>query len=205
MLQESRYVRSEPRWKHTLSFYSVGISHHDPHSIVVFKFIGSFTGQNYTKAIDEYKKTIYEIENPDPEKLRLEKEERDRIDREAFAKQQAEWEERKKNEIHEIARSWAKREYFRKSMSGNMGMTEEEYIESVWERAMFEGDLKYRMMHGMQTDERKETQEFEEKQARKKEAALKRAREALEGVGTISEGEGKVKKVPDDDDEDDDE
>ncbi len=86
-----------------------------------------------------------------------------------------------------------------------MGMTEEEYIESVWERAMFEGDLKYRMMHGMQTDERKETQEFEEKQARKKEAALKRAREALEGVGTISEGEGKVKKVPDDNDEDDDE
>ncbi len=136
--------------------------------------------------------------------MRLEKEERDRIDREAFAKQQADWEERKKKEIDEIARSWAKREYFRKSMSGNMGMTEDEYIESVWERAMFEGDLKYRMMHGMETDERKETQEFEEKQARKREAALKRAREALEGVGTISEGEGKVKKVPDDDDDDDD-
>jgi hypothetical protein len=158
---------------------------------------------NYTKAIDEYKQTVYAIENPDPEKLRLEKEERDKIDAEAFVKQQADWEDRKKKEIDEIARSWAKREYFRKSMSGNMGMTEEEYIEDVWDRAMFEGDLKYRMMHGGQTDERKETQEFEEKQARKKNAALKRAREALEGVGMISEGEGKV-KVPDNKDGDDD-
>lgn len=51
---------------------------------------------NYTKAIDEYKQTVYAIENPDPEKLRLEKEERDKIDAEAFVKQQADWEDRKK-------------------------------------------------------------------------------------------------------------
>ena len=82
-------------------------------------------------------------------------------------------------------------------MGGNMGMTEEEYIESVWERAMFEGDLKYRMMHGGETDERKELAEFEAKQEKKKEAALRRAKEALEGkIGTL---------LPDDDDEDDDE
>jgi len=87
-----------------------------------------------------------------------------------------------------------------------MGMTEEEYIESVWERAMFEGDLKYRMMHGGKTDEKKELSEFLEKQERKKEAALKRAREALEGqLGSISEGKVKVPEDEDDDDDDDDE
>lgn len=74
-----------------------------------------------------------------------------------------------------------------------MGMSEEDYIESVWERAMFEGDLKYRMMHGGETDERKELAEFEEKQNKKKAAALKRAKEALEGkMGGL---------LPDDDDD----
>jgi len=136
---------------------------------------------NYTNAIEAYKQKVYDLENPDPEIERKKKEEEDRISAENFAKQQEEYEQRKKDEINEIARSWAKREYFRKSMSGNMGMTEEEYIESVWERAMFEGDLKYRMMHGGRTDERAELSEFLAKQELKKEAALKRAREALEG------------------------
>ena len=54
-------------------------------------------------------------------------------------------------EIEDIAREWAKREYLRKSISGDM---EEECIKSVWERVLFEGDLKYRMLRGMDTDER---------------------------------------------------
>merc|ERR1712151_1151119 len=127
------------------------------------------------------KQDKWEKENPDPELLEQEAAEREKEAAIAWEKSEREFEERKKNEIGENARAWAKREYFRKSMGGNMGMTEEEYIESVWERAMFEGDLKYRMMHGGETDERKELAEFEEKQAKKKAAALKRAKEALEG------------------------
>jgi hypothetical protein len=137
---------------------------------------------NYTKTIDEYKQKVYEYENPDPEKVKAAKLEADKKDKERFEKSQEEFEEKKKKEIEDISRSWAKREYFRKSMGGNMGMAEEEYIQSVWDRAMFEGDLKYRMMHGQNTDERKELSEFMEKQERKQQAALKRAKEALGSV-----------------------
>eukprot|EP00594_Rhizosolenia_setigera_P007625 CAMPEP_0178954186 /NCGR_PEP_ID=MMETSP0789-20121207/8847_1 /TAXON_ID=3005 /ORGANISM="Rhizosolenia setigera, Strain CCMP 1694" /LENGTH=486 /DNA_ID=CAMNT_0020635553 /DNA_START=82 /DNA_END=1542 /DNA_ORIENTATION=+ len=147
----------------------------------------------YEKAIADYKQAKWEKENPDPEKLKAEEEEREKEAAIAWKKTEQEFEERKKNEIEENARAWAKREYFRKSMGGNMGMTEEEYIESVWERAMFEGDLKYRMMHGGETDERKELAEFLDKQDKKKEIALRKAQEAMKGL------------VPSGDDDDDDE
>merc|ERR1712151_1492426 len=58
-------------------------------------------------------------------------------------------------EIEKIAMEWAKREYFRQSMSSGTGATdlaEDEFIKSVWDRAMFEGDLKYRQMNGEVTD-----------------------------------------------------
>jgi len=151
----------------------------------------------YEEAVVKYKKEKWEKENPDPELVLKEQAERDKEAAVAWEKSEREFEERKTKEIEDTARSWAKREYFRKSMGGNMGMSEEEYIESVWERAMFEGDLKYRMMHGGETDERKELAEFEEKQSKKKESALRRAKEALEGkIGTL---------LPDDDDDDSDE
>merc|ERR1712087_190581 len=126
----------------------------------------------YDEAIEEYKKKKFDKENPDPEETRRIQEERD-------AQAKLDWEKTEK-EIEEHAKTWAKREYFRRSMGGNMGMTEEEFIKSVWERAMFEGDLKYRMMRGGKTDERKELAEFMKKQEAKKEAALKKARKALE-------------------------
>merc|ERR1712087_431290 len=119
----------------------------------------------YGDAIEEYKQKGYERENPDPEEQ---------------ARLQKELTERKKKEIEDNARSWAKREYFRRSMGGQMGMTEEDFINKNWDRAMFEGDLKYRMMHGGKTDERKELADFTKKQEAKKEAALKKARKALE-------------------------
>merc|ERR1712232_1021344 len=90
----------------------------------------------YGDAIEEYKQKVYERENPDPE-------EQARLQAERDAQAELDWEKTKK-EIEDGARAWAKREYFRRSMGGNMGMTEEEFIEKNWERAMFEGDLKYR-------------------------------------------------------------
>lgn len=150
----------------------------------------------YEEAIATYKQKKYERENPDPEEQARLKAEQDEKDRLSWEQSEKDFEERKKNEIEENARAWAKREYFRKSMGGNMGMTEEEYIESVWERAMFEGDLKYRMMHGGKTDERTELADFLKKQEAKKEAALKRAKAVLEDqLGTkLPEDKGNDKK-----------
>ena len=119
-----------------------------------------------------------------------------------------EYEEKKQKEVEEIAREWAKREYFRKSMAGDMPFSEEEYVKSVWERAMFEGDLKYRMLRGQDTDERKELAEFKKKQEKKKAAMLERARLSLqEALKSDSSGESKalvVKDGADEEDEDDD-
>jgi len=67
-------------------------------------------------------------------------------------------------------------------MSGDMPYSEEEYIKSVWERALFEGDLKYRMLRGQDTDERKELAEFKEVQEKKKAAMLARAKAGLEDL-----------------------
>merc|ERR1712127_1080326 len=91
-----------------------------------------------------------------------------------------EYEAKKTGEIEDIAREWAKREYFRKATSGDMPYSEEEYIQSVWERALFEGDLKYRMLHGQETDERKELAEFKTKQEKKKAKMLERAKASLQ-------------------------
>jgi hypothetical protein len=95
----------------------------------------------------------------------------------------AEIKDAKTVEIETIAKEWAKREYFRKSMEGGVGeLTEEEFIESVWDRAMFEGDLKYRQLHGEVTDEKSELQGFKERQAMKKKAMLARAKAELAQV-----------------------
>ena len=63
-----------------------------------------------------------------------------------------------------------------------MPYSEEEYIKSVWERALFEGDLKYRMMNGQETDERKELAEFKKKQEKKKATMLERAKADLQDL-----------------------
>ena len=62
------------------------------------------------------------------------------------------------------------------------GMTEEEFTKSVWERAMFEGDLKYRQIHGETIDSDlaiDELEDFKARQERKKAAMLQRAKDEL--------------------------
>ena len=58
-------------------------------------------------------------------------------------------------------------------------MSEEDFTKSVWDRAMFEGDLKYRQMKGEVVDEETELADFKTRQQRKQEAMLKRAKEEL--------------------------
>ena len=115
----------------------------------------------------------------------------------------------KTKEIEKIAREWAKREYFRQSMEGTVknDMTEEEFTESVWDRAMFEGDLKYRQINGEVTDAAAELADFKARQERKKEIMLKRAKEEL--VEVLEEddlaGDDLKARLEDRDDDDDDE
>jgi len=81
-----------------------------------------------------------------------------------------------------------------------MPYSEEEYIKSVWDRAMFEGDLKYRMMNGQETDERKELAEFKKKQEKKKAMMLERAKAGLKEL--LDEEDLVTSKVGDDDNDD---
>jgi len=135
----------------------------------------------YETAIEEYK-TRTPTQTPQDEWLAQKQKELDENAADRRVRVKEEYEIKKTKEIEDIAREWAKREYFRKATSGDMPYSEDEYIKSVWERALFEGDLKYRMLHGQETDERKELAEFKKKQEKKKVMALERAQAQLNAV-----------------------
>lgn len=90
----------------------------------------------------------------------------------------------KVEEIEKIAKEWAKREYFKQMIAGNVeaDMSEESFLESVWERAMFEGDVVHRQMKGQVTDVDSELEDFKAKQERKKQAMLKKAKSELKEI-----------------------
>ena len=117
------------------------------------------------------------------------------------AKEQEVVDERTK-EVEEIAKEWIKREKFRQTMAGTVpeSTTDEEFTEQVWDRAMFEADLKYRQMKGEKNlDPEAELADFKAQQERKKETMLKRAKEELAEL--LDEDPDKL--IPDDDDDDD--
>jgi hypothetical protein len=79
-------------------------------------------------------------------------------------------------------------------------MTEDEFIESCWDRALFQGDLKYRQMKGEKMDEETELATFQSKQERKQKAMLERAKKEL---AEIMQEDLDKDDDEDDDDEDD--
>jgi len=90
-------------------------------------------------------------------------------------------------EIEEIAIEWAKREFYLQSMSKVESTTadiqsEEEFIKSVWESALVEGDKKYREIYGEDTDGEAKLDDFTSKQEQKKKMMLKRAKEDLADI-----------------------
>ena len=89
-------------------------------------------------------------------------------------------------EIEKIAMEWSKREYFRQSMEGLIleGTSQDAFTDSVWERAMFEGDLRYRQLNGELTeaDAEVELEDFKAKEAKQKAAMLKRAKAQLRDI-----------------------
>lgn len=158
---------------HLLLFWTDSFSHKHatPKSL-------NSNSQAYGLAIEDYKTRTPAVTAQD-EWLAEKQKELDESAAERKQRIKEDYEEAKTKEIEDIAREWAKREYFRKATSGDMPYSENEYIKSVWERALFEGDLKYRMLHGQETDERKELAEFKQKQGKKKAMMLERAKAAL--------------------------
>jgi len=110
-------------------------------------------------------------------------------------------------EIETIATEWAKREFFAKSMAGTVDeeTTQEEFIESVWDRALFEGDIKYRQIHGEDADVEAELLDFKAQQERKQQAMLQKAKQELQDVFDEEDLGGIDDKLPIIDDDEDDE
>ncbi|KAL7527460.1 hypothetical protein ACHAXR_003947 [Thalassiosira sp. AJA248-18] len=80
----------------------------------------------------------------------------------------------KQRELETLATQWAKREYLRKSLKRKIPIKESEFIEIIWDRAMFEADLKYRTMQGQAVSESEERKQFREDQEKKKAEAYKK-------------------------------
>ncbi|KAL3796529.1 hypothetical protein ACHAW5_004431 [Stephanodiscus triporus] len=83
----------------------------------------------------------------------------------------------KQEELKAMAMEWAKREYLRKHLKRHIPIKEEEFIEVIWDRAMFEADLKYRTMQGQAVSESEERKKFKENQEKKKAEAYKMEQE----------------------------
>ena len=68
-----------------------------------------------------------------------------------------------------MAMEWAKREYLRKHLKRHIPISieEDEFIEVIWDRAMFEALLKYRTMQGQAVSESEESQEKKKAEAYK--------------------------------------
>jgi hypothetical protein len=84
-------------------------------------------------------------------------------------------EAKKEEELKAMAMEWAKREYLRKHLKRHIPISieEDEFIEVIWDRAMFEADLKYRTMQGQAVSESEERIKFKESQEKKKAEAYK--------------------------------
>lgn len=86
------------------------------------------------------------------------------------------------SQLEERAKKWAKKEYTKKSLTTHTFASEEDFIESVWDRAMFEVDLAYRMEIGKEVDVGAEREAFAEKKEKEKEESVKKLKELFENV-----------------------
>lgn len=158
-----------------------------PHFVSHIAHVTFVIEQNYKKAVEDFK-----TKNPDAaagftndiwwEGEQFQQSRRKSAEREV-AKEQSVKDERTM-EIEEVAKEWARREFFRQSMSGQVDaeMTEEDFIKSIWDRALFEGDLKYRQMKGEKIDDVTELADFKTQQERKQKAMLTRAKKEMKEI-----------------------
>merc|ERR1712151_924221 len=162
--------------------------------------------EGYQKAIDDFMER-----NPDYDKgytsdIWWESEEFQksvRKRREKEAKEEIMIKDARQEEVEKIAKEWVKREFFRQSMADATTLSEDEFTKEVWERALLEGDLKYRQMNGEIVDAETELADFKAQQERNKETMLKKAKDELNEI-LESEDLGKVDNLPGDEEKKDD-
>lgn len=127
----------------------------------------------YKRAISEYKVRVPKQTTED-EWIFLKEEEFKKSALEREEKAKTDYQNLRKTVVEEIAGEWAKREYYRMSLKGDMLLSEEDYVKSIWERALFEGDIKFRMLR--KNNKNVQKQSSNEKQARKKATLLARSK-----------------------------
>lgn len=82
-------------------------------------------------------------------------------------------EQEKQEVIKEMAQEWADREFYRRSLNGDLAVNKKQFIEMIWERAMFEADLEFRQLAGERFDVEMEREEWKMAQKAKVKAGLK--------------------------------
>jgi len=87
-----------------------------------------------------------------------------------------------KKQLEDRAKEWAKKEYTKKSLTTHTFAQLEDFTESVWDRAMFEVELHYRLEIGMEVDVDAERLAFAEKKEKEKAESVKKLKELFENV-----------------------
>lgn len=82
-------------------------------------------------------------------------------------------EQEKQEVIKEMAQEWADREFYRRSLNGDLAVNKKQFIEMIWERAMFEAELEFRQLAGERFDVEMEREEWKMAQKAKVKAGLK--------------------------------
>ena len=88
---------------------------------------------------------------------------------------------KREKEIETIATEWAKRQYYAAATAGTISstMTEDDYIESIWEEAVKEGEAKWRTIKGY-SDEDPST--WDDKMKQKQAVLAKQAESEIAGM-----------------------
>ena len=87
---------------------------------------------------------------------------------------------KREKEIETIATEWAKRQFYAAATAGTAGdMTEDQYVESIWEQAVKEGEGKWRKMKGY-TDDDPST--WDDKMQQKQAVLAKQAEAEIAGM-----------------------
>lgn len=123
---------------------------------------------------DSQKPAALPVDNRTPEQKKADAEKAAKAREERLERQYLESMAKAREEkLKEYAEKWADREYYRKSLKSELIVRKPEFIETVWERAMFEADLQLRIEEGEEDlDLTALREEWKEKQREKVKAGL---------------------------------
>ncbi|KAL3782543.1 hypothetical protein HJC23_005217 [Cyclotella cryptica] len=116
-----------------------------------------------------------------PEQIKAEEENRAKL---AAENQKRLREERLARErqakLDEMAKEWAEREYFRKKLRSELLVNKDQFVELIWDRAIFESNLRLRTIEGFAVNEGEERRKWKEAQKKKKAAEMAATRKMIE-------------------------